>query len=62
MQAFVVRPVIVGLLVLIAAGLWSGPFGTRDRAAPSYQSACRSAADTQTPTVLGTLIRRGGRC
>jgi hypothetical protein len=58
MQAFVVRPVIVGLLALIAAGLWSGTRG----AAPSYQSDCRSAADAQAPTVLGILIRRGVRC
>jgi hypothetical protein len=62
MQAFVVRPVIVGLLALIAAGVWSGPFGRRDSTAPSYQSDCRAAADTPAPTALGMLIRRGGRC
>ena len=58
MQAFVVRPVIVGLLALIAAGLWSGPFGMRNGTAPGYQSDCRS--ETQTPALLG--IRRGVRC
>jgi hypothetical protein len=62
MQAFVVRPVIVGLLALIAAGLWSGPFGARDSTAPSHQSDCRSAAAPQAPTMLGLLIHRGSGC
>jgi hypothetical protein len=63
MQAFVVRPVIVGLLALIAAGLWSAPFGTRASHAPSYQSDCRgAAAETQASSLLGIMIRRGARC
>jgi hypothetical protein len=59
MQAFVVRPVIVGLLALIAAGLWSGPFGTRGRNAPSVLTDCRAAPAA---TLLGIMIRRGVRC
>jgi hypothetical protein len=62
MQAFVVRPVIVGLLALIAAGMWSGPFATRDGTVRGSQFDCRSAADSQTPTMLGTMTRRGARC
>jgi hypothetical protein len=60
MQAFVVRPVIVGLLALIAAGLWSGPFNGHGL---SYQSDCRAgSAESQAPTMLGAMIRRGARC
>jgi hypothetical protein len=63
MQAFVVRPVIVGLLALIAAGLWSAPFGTRGRNASNVQADCRAApAATPAPTLLGIMIRRGVRC
>jgi hypothetical protein len=63
MQAFVVRPVIVGLLALIAAGLWSGPFGTRGRNASNVQTDCRAApVARQAPTLLAIMIRRGVRC
>ena len=61
MHAFVVRPVIVGLLALIAAGLWSGRF-TSDGAAPGHRSDCRRASETQTPTILSGMLRRGARC
>jgi hypothetical protein len=63
MQTFVVRPVIAGLLGLIAAGLWSGPFSARDGHGQSYQSDCRAgSAASQAPAMLGVMIRRGARC
>lgn len=51
MQAFVVRPVILGLLGLIAAGLWGVPSGTRAGGPIAFASSCHSGAP-ETPTAL----------
>ena len=63
MQAFVVRPVMTGLLALIIAGLWNSQTSTRAGAPFLYQSACQQgAAETASPTVIGAMIRRGVHC
>jgi hypothetical protein len=62
MHAFVVRPVLTGLLALIIAGLWGMPLGSRS-GAPAYQSACPAGAPEATgPAVIGAMIRRGVHC
>jgi hypothetical protein len=63
MQAFIVRPVMTGLLALIIAGFWGTPLGTRGGGAVIYQSGCRGAApDAPSPAVAGAMIRRGVHC
>jgi hypothetical protein len=62
MQAFVVRPVLTGLLALIIAGVWGTPLGTRG-SSPLYQSGCHAVApEAVGPTVVGAMIRRGVHC
>ncbi len=62
MQAFVVRPVMTGLLALIIAGLWGPPRGNRGGGAFIYPSACRGAAPEAPPLAAGVMIRRGAHC
>lgn len=59
MQAFVVRPVLTGLLALIIAGLWGTPLGTAGGGAFAPQSACHGAA---APGTGGAMIRHSARC
>jgi hypothetical protein len=56
MRAFVVRPVMIGLLALIIAGLWGTPLGTRG--ALVAQVACLNSA----APVPQSLLHRGNRC
>jgi hypothetical protein len=57
MQAFIVRPLITGLLALIIAGLWGAPLGIRGGGA-FLQSGCRGA-----PAAAGAAIaHREPRC
>jgi uncharacterized membrane protein YeaQ/YmgE (transglycosylase-associated protein family) len=63
MQAFVVRPVMTGLLALIIAGIWGTPLGTSGGGAFIYPSGCHGAArDSLSPAVAGAMIRRGVHC
>jgi hypothetical protein len=62
MQTFVVRPVILGLLALIAAGLWGVPLGAPGSAPVGYQSSCHGAASETSPSAVGVLVRRGVHC
>ncbi len=62
MQAFVVRPVMTGLLALIIAGLWGTPLGIHGGGAFIYPSACRGAAPEAPPPAAAVMIRRGTHC
>ncbi len=63
MQAFVVRPVLTGLLALIIAGLWGTPLGIRAGGSFNYQTGCHSVApESMPPAVVGAMIRRGVHC
>jgi hypothetical protein len=59
MQAFVVRPLIVGLLALIVAGLWAAPDAVRSLA--GGQPGCH-AGQPSPATAVGAMMRRGIRC
>ena len=56
MRAFIVRPILTGLLALIIAGLW-----TRDSAQPvfGHSTVTIAACHITTP---GAMIGRAGRC
>ena len=56
MRAFLVRPVLTGLLALIIAGLW-----THDSAQPLFGHSTVSIASCHT-TTPGAMIRRAGHC
>jgi hypothetical protein len=63
MQAFVVRPVMTGLLALIIAGLWGTPLGIRGGGAFIYPSSCHGAVpESLPPAGAGVMIRRGPHC
>ena len=63
MQAFVVRPVMTGLLALIIAGLWGTPLGIRGGGTFIYPAACRGAApEAPPPASAAVMIRRGTHC
>ena len=63
MQAFLVRPVMTGLLALIIMGFIGLPTGSRGGAALSYQSGCHTVPpETLPPAVMGAMIRRGVHC
>ncbi len=63
MQAFLVRPVMTGLLALIIAGLWNSQTSSRAGAPFMYQSSCsQGAGATISPAVIGAMIRRGVHC
>jgi hypothetical protein len=57
MQAFLVRPIMTGLLALIIAGLWGVPQGRYSAGAVSF-TACHA----DTAPAVGLAGRRGGRC
>jgi hypothetical protein len=62
MQAFVVRPVMTGLLALIIMGLCGTSPGTRAGGLSSSQAGCRMAATEAPAGTAGAMIRRSGRC
>ncbi|HEV2550271.1 MAG TPA: hypothetical protein VGU20_23370 [Stellaceae bacterium] len=63
MQAFLVRPVMTGLLALIIMGFIGVPGGSRGGAAFSYQSGCHTVPpETHSPAAMGAMIRRGVHC
>ncbi len=63
MQAFLVRPVMTGLLALIIMGFIGVPTGSRGSAAFSYQSGCHTVPpEAHSPAAIGAMIRRGVHC
>lgn len=60
MQAFVVRPVMTGLLALIIAGFWGAPLGIHGLAAAPGPAACRSVAAPALGLIGAT--HRGPHC
>jgi hypothetical protein len=63
MQAFVVRPVMTGLLALIIAGMWNSSVSSRAGSPLMYQSSChQGASESAPPSVIGAMIRRGVHC
>lgn len=57
MQAFLVRPIMTGLLALIIAGLWGVPQGRYGTGAVSF--ACHAGDGAPVTSLAG---RRAGRC
>ncbi|HUJ98908.1 MAG TPA: hypothetical protein VLV85_11725 [Stellaceae bacterium] len=62
MQAFVVRPVMTGLLALIIAGYWGTPLGIRGAGATMTPASCHAVATTPSATVGGSVQLRGIHC
>ncbi|HUC67021.1 MAG TPA: hypothetical protein VMA53_16390 [Stellaceae bacterium] len=61
MQAFVVRPVMTGLLALIIAGYWGTPLGIRGGGAITAPASCHAAATTPS-AAAGSEVHRGIHC
>lgn len=63
MQAFLVRPIMTGLLALIIMGFIGVPTGSHSGAALSYQSGCHTVPpESHSPAAMGAMIRRGIHC
>lgn len=60
MQAFVVRPVMTGLLALIIAGYWGTPLGIRGGGAIMTPASCHAVPAP--PSAVGSLPHRGVHC
>jgi hypothetical protein len=64
MQAFVVRPVMTGLLALIIAGYWGTPLGIRGAGAIMAPASCHAAAAAPSAAIgsSGSVPHRGVHC
>jgi hypothetical protein len=62
MQAFVVRPVMTGLLALIIAGYWGTPLGIRGAGAMMTPASCHAVATPPSATPGSTVLHRGIHC
>jgi hypothetical protein len=61
MQAFVVRPVMTGLLALIIAGYWGTPLGIRGAGSITTPASCHAVAAP--PAAVGDNVpHRGIHC
>jgi hypothetical protein len=62
MQAFVVRPVMTGLLALIIAGYWGTPLGIRGAGAMMTPASCHAVATSPSATPGSNVLHRGIHC
>jgi hypothetical protein len=62
MQAFVVRPVMTGLLALIIAGYWGTPLGIRGGGAIMAPASCHAVATLPPAAVGSSVLHRGIHC
>ena len=62
MQAFVVRPVMTGLLALIIAGYWGTPLGIHGAGATMPPASCHTVAAPPAAALGSSLLHRGIHC
>lgn len=62
MQAFVVRPVMTGLLALIIAGYWGTPLGIRGAGAIMTSASCHTVAPPPSAALGSSVLHRGIHC
>jgi hypothetical protein len=62
MQAFVVRPVMTGLLALIIAGYWGTPLGIHGAGAIMTPANCHAVATPSSTAAGSTALHRGIHC
>jgi hypothetical protein len=62
MQAFVVRPVMTGLLALIIAGYWGTPLGIRSAGAIMTPASCHAVAAPPSAALGSSAPHRGIHC
>jgi hypothetical protein len=63
MEHLIVRPIMAGLLAIIIAGLWTGPLARGEAGLFAHNTSCRAGTtESQSPVLIGAMIRRGAHC